>query len=35
MIVAGAKRFSGVGLVLNQGVVDRCGNEMEGYLKAF
>jgi len=28
MVVAGAERFSGVGLVLNQGVADRCGNEM-------
>jgi hypothetical protein len=31
MVVAGAERFSGMGFVLNQGAVYRCGIEIKGY----
>jgi hypothetical protein len=35
MVVAGAERFSGMGFVLNQGAVYRCGIEIKGYWKTF
>jgi hypothetical protein len=31
MVVAGTERFSAIGFVLFQGVVDRCGSEKKGY----
>jgi hypothetical protein len=32
MVVAGAERFLKGCFVLSQGVANRCGNEMKGYL---
>jgi hypothetical protein len=32
MVVAGVERFCGASFVLFQGVMDRCGNKMKGYL---